>query len=144
MFKYQDEHKKINTANTPCPPTSAKEMEGTVWRWVKNPITEGCFDPQAVRNPPRLLRAQKDGPTQECSCWGLSLHVTKPQSVQAFQDLEKLVRNARKIFGGHVSGAKLIAAHGKGTTPESNGHFDLHPYKDVDLQKVFLTCEAIP
>ena len=72
------------------------------------------------------------------------MHSTKPQSIKAFQDLEKNITNARKIFGGHVSGANLDASHGKGTSPTSNGHFDLHPYNGVNFLTVFLVAEAIP
>jgi hypothetical protein len=144
MFKYQTELKKVNTSKVPCPPASAKQMHGEAWRWVRNPIDAGCFAPVAEKNPPRLLRAQKDGPTQECSCWGLSMHSTKPQSIKAFQELEKNISNARKIFGGFVSGATLSPTHGEGTSPTSNGHFDLHPYKDVDFLIVFVAFEAIP
>lgn len=142
MFKYNAELKKIATTKVPCPPASAIDMDGPAWRWVTNPIEEACFDPVAIKNPPRLLRAS--GPAQECSCWGLSMHKSKAQSVTAFQDLEKTVRQARKLFGGHTSGATLTAAHGKGTNASSSGHFDLHPLTKSDFLAVFVSCQVIP
>jgi hypothetical protein len=144
MFKYDAELKQVATAKVPCPPASATDMNGSAWRWVTKPITETCFDPAAIKNPPRLLKAQTAGSAQECSCWGLSMHKTQAQSVTAFQELEKSIRNARKIFGGHVSGALLTAVHGKGTKPTAHGHFDLHPYKAANFLALFVTCQVIP
>jgi hypothetical protein len=144
MFRYDADLRKIATTKVPCPPASAADMDGEAWRWVKDQIDDKCFDPVAVKNPPRLLKAQAGGSAQECSCWGLSMHKTKIQSVSAFQDLEKTVRHARKIFGGYVSGAVLTSMHGKGTKPSFSGHFDLHPLKTTNFLNVFVTCEMIP
>lgn len=142
MLKYSDGIEEISKNGCTCPPPDAVEQTMNAFRWCNNPLSEQCFLPQAVKNPPRLLRAKslKDS----CSCWGLSMHTTLNGSQLAFQSLENTLRNARKIFGGYVAYGKLTKNQGLVTTPDRYGHFDLHEYKESMLYSSFSIDSEIP
>lgn len=142
MFEYQSELQKIHTAKVPCPPASASAVDVAAYRWVKNPMTEGCFFPVAIKNPPRLHALS--GPSEQCACWGISMHSTKDKSINAFLALEKTVRKARKLFGDHTAHGALTGAHGSSTPAALNGHFTFHPNKNAALLWHFTVVQAIP
>lgn len=142
MLLYKAEVQEITKNGFTCPPTSATESTRTAYRWVFNPITERCFLPQALRNPPRLL-SEKD-PEKKCSCWGVSMHDTLNQSISAFHAVEKSYRGARKTLGDHVAQGTLVQADGLSTPSNNYGHFDLHPYKSAKPVGKFTVIAPIP
>jgi len=135
IYKYNNEIKGVSTNGCACPPPYAVEQTLIAFRWSQDPISTQCFLPQALRNPPRLLKA-KD-PEEKCSCWGLSMHNNLDASVSAFKALEQTFKQARKIFGGYVASGTLTPLHGRVTTPDHNGHFDLHEYQDSMVASAF-------
>lgn len=142
MLEYQSEVTEVAKTGIACPPELATESSREAYRWVFNPITERCFHPQAVRNPPRLLN-ERD-PERRCSCWALSMHETLNQSISAFQALEKTFRNAKKVIGNSVAQGILAQADGLSTPADRSGHFDLHPYKASALTIKFSVVAALP
>lgn len=115
-----------------CPPPNSVHTDIEAWRWVANPATERCFEPQAVRNPRRLLRATDL--LEKCSCWGLSMHLSRQQSTAAFLSLKKHIPNADKIFGGHNARVRITPTDGACTAPDRYGHFDFHPFLDNQVR----------
>lgn len=142
MLEYQSEVTEVAKTGVACPPLHASESNREAFRWVFNPVTARCFQPQAVRNPPRLLN-ERD-PERRCSCWALSMHETLNQSVSAFQNLEKSFRNAKKVIGNSVAHGILAQADGLSTPADQSGHFDLHPYKATVLTLKFSIVAALP
>lgn len=142
QLKYAIEIGEVCASGVACPPADAVGRDLTAYRWVKKPITHNCFNPQAVRNPRRLLSATD--PEEKCSCWGLSMHTSLHASINSFQHLERSFQNARKVFGGWVAEGRLCPSHGKCTTPDHRAHFDLHEYKDASVSSVFSLCSSIP
>lgn len=61
-----------------------------------------------------------------------------------FQNLEKKIPLARKLFGGYVAHGILTPENGLVTTPNQSGHFDLHEYKDSTLSFSFTIHSEIP
>lgn len=142
MLLYQTNVSEVTNNGFACPPASASESTREAYRWVFSPITEGCFHPQAVRNPPRLLN-ERD-PEKRCSCWALSMHETLDQSVAAFKAVEKSFKNARKVLGNAVACGMLAQADGLSTPADEFGHFDLHPYKTSSLIMKFSVVTVMP
>lgn len=122
-----------------CPPQDATPKNQEAWRWVFRPLTASSFRPVAVANPPRLHRAED--PMERCSCWALSMYASYEQGAKAFIALEKKIPRARKIFGDAIAGGMITPAHGVCTVPQKNGHFDLHPFIDIDLVTAFPALE---
>lgn len=114
----------------------------TAFRWTFDPITSRCFEPQAVRNPPRFHN--EADPEKRCSCWGLSMHVSIAQSIAAFQAVEKGFKKARKTLGDSISQGNIAKADGKCTPADHYGHFDLHLYNSANLLSKFVVVQAIP
>lgn len=142
MLQYQDELNGVMVAGDQCPPSTACAIVRQAWRWVKQPMTDECFKPVAVRNPRRLLH--EDDPVKQCSCWGLSMHDTEAQSIAAFKSLEKSFKQIRNTIGSAVSYAQLAPNHGLSTLSDKYGHFDLHPYKSAAFPTLFQAPKAIP
>lgn len=143
MLQYQQQVAEITTATgIQCPPQSAQVIQRDATRWVFNPITANCFEPVAIRNPPRLARAVS--PQEECSCWALSMHDTVAASLTAFAYVEKSFRKAKKTLGTHVAVATINGVHGISTLSDPNGHFDLHPYVGGPFLTTFVINSAIP
>lgn len=143
MLLFQTEVDTISLATgASCPPVGASIPNGEAWRWVFAPMSERCFSPVAVRNPPRLSRA-KDA-LEQCSCWGLSMHTSANASIAAFKAVEAIFPRARKTLGTHVAVGQLDGTIGIATLPDHHGHFDLHPYKSAPFLATFQTAGAIP
>ncbi|CAN7419927.1 hypothetical protein LJR232_002576 [Aquipseudomonas alcaligenes] len=124
---YQTNIDGIAASGAICPPKDAAEKQLDAWRWVFNPATAACFHPVAIRNPPRLTKANDSA--ERCSCWALSMYTSREQSIQAFKSLEKMFKNIRKTLGTHVACVRITPADGLCTVPSRNGHFDYHPYE---------------
>lgn len=140
--KYSDKHKDIHKTHADCPPLNAIESERMAYRWVKNPISEDCFLPQAIRNPSKLHNATK--PEMRCSCWGLSFHDSLESSMRVFRGISKTAPMFRKHVGGWVAEGKIKKTDGVCTPASNHGHFDLHEYNSVELQSSFHISEEIP
>ena len=141
-FKYEVEVNVISSNGFECPPKRASEKAQVAYRWVAKPMSAGCFNPQAVRNPPRLYKSTDQ--EEKCSCWALSMHTSLDASVTAFQNLEASFKQARKIFGGWVAEGTVLPAHGKCTPADANKHFDLHEYRPTPIAAAFRLLSSIP
>jgi hypothetical protein len=141
-YIYGEQLSELNDSGIQCPPLGASSLTLDAWRWVANPITENCFHPVAVRNPPRLLK--EDTPSKVCSCWGLSMYLTLDQSVLAFKYLEKNFKMARKRLGDHVACISITPTHGVCSAADRHGHFDLHPYATANLNSSVSGVSPIP
>lgn len=141
-YIYGAELAQLSVNGYQCPPSGTRPIQQDAWRWVASPISAQCFVPVAVRNPPRLLRA--DDPNEKCSCWGLSMHVSYAQSVSAFQNVQKSFRMARKVFGGYVANVLITPHDGACTMADRYGHFDFHPYTNGNAHNSVTTVSQIP
>lgn len=141
-LKYESEVDAICASGTACPPDFAVEKTTPAYRWCGNQITANCFNPQAVRNPPRLHKA-KDL-EERCSCWALSMHADLEASLAAFKNLEKSFTGIRKIFGGAVAFGVVLPQHGRCTPPDGYSHFDLHEYKMGSVAAAFTVHSVVP
>ncbi len=142
VLAYQNEVAQIAAGVDQCPPASAVGVNREAWRWVAGSPSRECFLPQAVKNPPRFLRAADS--EEKCSCWALSMHASYAGSVTAFQHLESHFRRARKIFGGYVARADLTPQDGLCTPVDERQHFDFHPYASYDFLLSFSLAGEIP
>lgn len=142
ILVYGTQTTAISALGAACPPLNAVEVEKDAWRWVANPMTPKCFHPVATRNPRRLLKANSID--EQCSCWALSMYASQHQAVSAFSKIQAHFKNAKKTIGTHIAKGKLMATHGRSTPAGSSGHFDLHPYTDVDLVSVFAVVNPLP
>jgi hypothetical protein len=141
-FKHVDKLTQNHLAGKSCPPSDAVPVVLQAYRWVKSPVSGDCFVPQAIRNPPRLLRAKNK--LDKCSCWGLSLHNSLNASKKAFQSLESSFPNIRKNLGGWIAEGKIEKVSGVCTPIDGNGHFDLHEYELADIEPNFIIVEEVP
>lgn len=123
-----------------CPPPNAESVNIVAWRWTFNPFTENCFSPLGKINPKRILSGKVD----KCSCWGLSMYSNQSDAENVFKELEFTVKNARKNIGDHVSCGNILESDGVITEIESNGHFDFHPYVNIDVSSKFNPVRCIP
>jgi len=143
MLKYKEETRAITVSSgTACPPATATGETREAWRWTFNPFSDNCFLPVAKRNPMRLNRAE--AAEEQCSCWALSMHRTDRESISAFQALERSFKRARQTLGTHLATAVIDASHGLSTAANAHGHFDLHPFRQVNFESVFKVVDAIP
>lgn len=142
ILMYQADVNKICSVGVQCPPQNASEKTINAFRWVKNPISDNCFKPPAVRNP-RRLHSMTDL-EKRCSCWALSMHTSLKDSINAFQHVELSFPNARKNFGEWVAEGTLTPNHGKCTPQDTYGHFDLHEYNASSVSTVFSVHSVIP
>lgn len=140
-FTYQTEVDQVAASGGQCPPANAAPVSRVAWRWVACTPSADCFLPQALRNPPRLLRATD--PEEQCSCWAISMHDSLQSSSKAFKALEASFKRARKVFGGHVATALLSSHDGLCTPVDSRGHFDFHPFESYDFVRSFALHGAI-
>jgi hypothetical protein len=122
-----------------CPPQEARPYERTAFRFVWNPVTHGSFIPVALKPPRRMNRPSPN----TCSAYGLSMFATEAQARTHFAKLERMNREIRKAIGTHLASLALTADHGAQTLVSSNGHFDLHEYKDTDLVSVSTIVGAL-
>ena len=106
-----------------CPPPAASNGASIGFRFVHNPITARCFLPTALKS--RTNRAQALG---GCSAFGLSMFTTEAGARAKFARLKVLNPNIGKSIGDHVALVKLDSSCGLQTTPDPNGHFDLHEF----------------
>ena len=96
IFKYKDKIELISKERCSCPPSDAAEKTLDAFRRCKNPLSSECFLPQAVKNPPRLLKANSF--EEKCSCWGLSMHTSLRASQTAFPKSRKKNSTCKKAF----------------------------------------------
>lgn len=141
-FAYGAHLSELIASGVQCPPISAAPKALTAWRWVASPLSEQCFSPVAVRNPPRLIR--ESDPQKKCSCWGLSLHTSEQKSISAFKNLESSFKQARKTFGGYVAEVTITPKIGVCTVADGYGHFDLHQYATAKILPQVLNVNPIP
>lgn len=141
-LKYAADLHVITATGESCPPQDAVECTRTGFHWCMEPMTANCFAPSAAKNP-RRLHKEHDA-KEKCSLWAISMHVSLEASLAAFQDLEKSVPRLRKSVGDHVASGELQPAHGRQTSLDGNGHFDLHEYAAVDLLTAFAIAQKIP
>lgn len=139
-YKYGIYLNSLATEGISCPPKGVMPPNGVAYRWTRGQISESCFLPVALRNPRRLLKA-KEG--EKCSCYGLSMHETLDQSVNAFRSLEKSIRQIRKTIGDAVSVGSLDAADGVRTFADRYGHFDLHEYANCSIATKFQVVKGL-
>jgi hypothetical protein len=141
-LKYSTDVQAITTSGESCPPQNAVETTRNAYHWCANPMTINCFSPVAVKNPKRVHK--ESDLNEKCSYWGVSMYMSLEASIRAFQSLEKSMRNARKTLGSHVATGELTPSHGRQTSPDEFGHFDLHEYASVDLLPDFQIVQQIP
>jgi len=142
LYLYSEKLAELCANGFQCPPVGAGAIHMNAWRWVANPISDECFSPVAVRNPPRLLRATDID--EKCSCWGLSMHSTYDESVSAFQSIQRSFRNIRKVLGGSSASLTITPSDGSCTAADRYGHFDFHPFANNSLRNSVSDVRAIP
>jgi hypothetical protein len=142
VLAYQQEIDQVVPEAGQCPPATAVGVDRQAWHWVAETPRDGCFLPQAVKNPPRLLKARDF--EEKCSCWAISMHASYASSIAAFHGVEKSFRRARKIFGGYVARADLTPQDGLCTPVDQRSHFDFHPFTDYNFILSFSVAGEIP
>lgn len=93
-----------------CPPISAAGRKVIAYRFVFDPLEQGSFLPQAVKNPSRMDSA--DTAEVQCSLMALSFFTTREFAEKKFKNLSKMGRNLRKTLGSHIAEGILEPADG--------------------------------
>jgi hypothetical protein len=140
-LKYEADIAALNLDCT-CPPSDAEPKSAEAYRWVANPMTEACFLPPGKKNPRRVTEGKSR--KTKCGLFGVSLHASQQQSMDAFRKLEASHIFLRKIMGGFVAQGTVTAGHGLCTKPNQTGHFDLYEFEKVNLKNCFVTLCEIP
>jgi hypothetical protein len=97
--------------------------------------------PPGAKNPRRINNARG---AANCGLFGVSMHMSQQQSVDAFKKLESSFLNARKTMGGYIAEGNVSTQHGLCTPPNEVGHFDVYEYEAVNLSQFFVILDEIP
>ena len=135
-YKYQAEISAIKN----CPQNSSKG-NNMGYRFVKTPVNQDSFLPQAKLYPNRFVSAND---YIKCSSWALSMFLSEQQAIDFFKKLEITARNIRKTLGDHVAELQLTPTHGSQTNANQSGHFDLHEFDGVNLTTAISNTNPIP
>jgi hypothetical protein len=126
-FKHAALHSQLPAE---CPPKQSKEADRTAFRYVWKPIDAKSF---YIFAPKLGNRFGKKGTCSDCA---LSMFETEEQARLYFATVKESHPQIGQKIGDHLAKIALIKAHGVQTTPEDDGHFDLHEYGGVDLVPV--------
>lgn len=72
------------------------------------------------------------------------MYDSERQAIHAFKRLAKSMKNIRKTIGDSLASGQLEPEHGLSTDSNNSGHFDLHPYANIDWLKTFEPKGLIP
>lgn len=135
-FKYQDD---MNTlSNFKCPPDNYKPLNIDAYRWVFDDITDKRnFMPQ-FKSQPKRFNSSNHTDEEKCSFMSLSMFTNQESAKKRFKFfLQQKGENAYKLFGKKIAYKKLTNNDGVNSQIDKNGHFNHHPYSNVDYEKKF-------
>lgn len=140
-LKYEADITAFDPECKDCPPINAVPRATKAFRWVANPMTNGCFLPPGKKNPRRVNNTKG---AANCGLFGVSMHISPQHSIDAFQKLEASFILARKTMGGYVAEGDLAEQDGRCTAPNQAGHFDMYEFETVNLKSSFVMLGEIP
>lgn len=113
-----------------CPPSQAEPTARLAFRFVFDPLDMRSFEVFATRRPAQFATDPC------CSHCALSMFATEEHARAKFAKLMAIRKNIGKLIGDHLAEVTLAEEHGVQTAPNTDGHFDLHEYANVDLAPV--------
>ena len=136
-FKYQEDMNSLS--NFQCPPADYKPLEIDAYRWVfddiKNPKN---FTPQ-YKSQPRRFNDSNYKEEDKCSFMSLSMFINQDSAKKRFEFLfQQKGKKAYKLFGTKIAYKKLTTQDGVNEKPNNIGHFNHHPYINVDYENQFI------
>lgn len=129
-----------------CPSTDYEEKDISLcFRLVYDQtlVNAHNFSPPAIKNPKILNNRPLD---QHCANYAVSLHITIKDSRAMFKYYQETWGSEEKVrerFGNFIAQGFLCKKDGVVSGLDANNHFDVHPYKDVELKNKFNVIEPV-
>ncbi len=113
-----------------CPASDCREATRDAYRYVFRSRMWDSFTPVLAGQPQRALKwSDRD----RCGGWALSFFSSADVAGAIFTKLQNTSRNIHKTIGDSIALGKLQTSDGVVSTPDSDGHFELHEYAGTNL-----------
>lgn len=143
-FKYEEYLSPIRAESTnPCPSEDSENTVNPIFHWVHNPIHEDDFLPLGllILQGKRGKRGFPRDRNQCCDYFGISMHVSLEKSREHFYAFGEPVRVSMGYT--HIVVGEIDNEDGVRTQIDNNGHFNFHPYEQIETVDKFDTERLI-